>query len=93
MGAEQDEVGHVAFTQETAVFDAEDARRVVAHEFDQALDGQHPLIDQVEHRDEGKLHKGHPARGAGRTTGFLAEEMGRVVGADATDAPIGEGGT
>lgn len=46
VGLHKDEIGHVASTEETSIFDAESSCWIVRHEFDHAFNGQDSFVDQ-----------------------------------------------
>ena len=77
-------------TEEATVFDAKHTRWVVAHEFYHAFDGEDAFVHQIEHRNEGELHKGHATGGFGSSTDFITDAVRSVVCADGADASVGE---
>ena len=90
-GADEDEVGPVAFADEAPAFDAEQAGGVVAHLFYQCFRRQDAFLHQLQHADQRELHHRHARGGPQGAAGFLGQQVGGVVGGDDVDAAGADG--
>ena len=52
MGTHDDEIGTIAWTQESALADAKETGWIMSHQFNESLYTEYPLVDELEHGDE-----------------------------------------
>ena len=78
----QHHVGLAAHTQEAAFLDAEDARRIVAHQAHHIRKPEHPFVHQAQHGRQRELNHRHAGHSRGRTALLFAQQMGGMVSAD-----------
>jgi hypothetical protein len=49
---DEDNICLISLSEESTIPDLKETGRIVAHQFDKTLEGQHTLINEFEHRDE-----------------------------------------
>ena len=91
VGADQYQVGPVAFADEAAAFDAEEAGGGVAHLLYHEFGGEDAFVGQLQHADQRELHHRHARSGPQGASGLFGQQVRGVVGGDEVYLPLHDG--